>query len=177
MVWRGSLYDVTFCLAVWSHVPSREGLCPGTLTEIPLDGDTPRPLDRDPLLCGKEQAVCILLECILLPPANEVWGKVIFLHLSVILFTVILDQVHPPGQVHPPWTGTPPDQVHPPLGPGTPSPGTRYTPLWAQVPPPEQCMLGDTGNKRAVRILLECILVLRSFLFDRFRFCFHLCSV
>ena len=23
----------------------------------------------------------------LLPPANEVWGKVIFLHLSVILFT------------------------------------------------------------------------------------------
>ena len=24
---------------------------------------------------------------ILLPPANEVWGKVIFLHLSVILFT------------------------------------------------------------------------------------------
>ena len=25
--------------------------------------------------------------------------------------------------------------------------------------PPEQCTLGDTGNKRAVRILLECILV------------------
>ena len=25
--------------------------------------------------------------------------------------------------------------------------------------PPVQCMLGDTGNKRAVRILLECILV------------------
>ena len=25
--------------------------------------------------------------------------------------------------------------------------------------PQEQCMLGDTGNKRAVRILLECILV------------------
>ena len=24
---------------------------------------------------------------VLLPPANEVWGKVIFLHLSVILFT------------------------------------------------------------------------------------------
>ena len=29
----------------------------------------------------------------------------------------------------------------------------------------EQCMLGDTGNKRAVRILLECILV--SFLYNR----------
>ena len=26
--------------------------------------------------------------------------------------------------------------------------------------PPEQCMLGDTANKRALRILLECILVL-----------------
>ena len=32
-----------------------------------------------------------------------------------------------------------------------------------QVHPPEQCMLGDTGNKRALRIPLECILVL-SFL-------------
>ena len=28
----------------------------------------------------------------------------------------------------------------------------------AQVLLPEQCMLGDMGNKRAVRILLECIL-------------------
>ena len=37
------------------------------------------------------------------------------------------------------WVGTPPRQVH----------------------PLEQCMLGDTGNKWAVRILLECILVFR----------------
>ena len=42
-------------------------------------------------------------------------------------------------------------------------PGTRYTPLRTRCPldqvhPPEQCMLGDTGNKRAVRILLEWIL-------------------
>ena len=51
--------------------------------------------------------------------------------LSVILFTEGV-----PGQVHP-QAGTPPGQVH-----------LR-----------EQCMLGDTGNKRAVRILLECILV------------------
>ena len=28
--------------------------------------------------------------------------------------------------------------------------------------PPPQCMLGDTGNKRAVRILLECILVVKE---------------
>ena len=65
------------------------------------------------------------------------------------------------------WAGTPP-------GPGRYTPQTRYTPLgpgtspspWDQAGtpqdqvPPEQCMLGDTGNKRAVRILLECILVL-----------------
>ena len=49
----------------------------------------------------------------------------------------------PRDQVHPPGPGTPLDQVHPP-GPGT---------------PPEQYMLGDMGNKRAVCILLECILV------------------
>ena len=28
------------------------------------------------------------LELLFLPPANEVWGKIIFLHLCVILFTV-----------------------------------------------------------------------------------------
>ena len=54
-------------------------------------------------------------------------------------------QVHPPMQVLPPWAGTPPRQV-------PPTPQGRYTPR-------EQCMLGDTGNKRTVRILLECILV------------------
>ena len=63
------------------------------------------------------------------------------------------DQVHPPRtrytlpvQVHPPRTRyTPRDKVH--------SPGTRYTPS-------VQSMLGDTVNTRAVRILLECNLVL-----------------
>ena len=38
------------------------------------------------------------------------------------------------------------------------TPWTRYTPLGTRYTP-EQYMLGDTGNKRAVRILLECILV------------------
>ena len=76
------------------------------------------------------------------------------------------------------WTGTPRDQVHP-LGPGAPPrtrypPGTRYTPL-------EQCMLGDTGNKRAVRILLECILVyfVSSVLVNQWKYSwwlFHLCT-
>ena len=47
----------------------------------------------------------------------------------------------------------------------------EQTPLWsrhlpgADTPsPPAQCMLGDTGNKWEVRILLECILVLEIYL-------------
>ena len=77
---------------------------------------------------------------------------------------------------HPAGPGTPP-------GPGIPPTQTRYTPLvpgmpsWDQVhppdqvpPTPEQCMLGDTGNKRVVRILLECILVHnKSSLFSFFK--------
>ena len=111
----------------------------------------------------------------LLPPTNEVWGKVIFLHLSVILFTgggvpgqvPLWDQVHPHDQVHPlgpgtpsPWDQVPPGTRYPlPLGPGTP-PGTRYiNPPQTRYIPRELCMLGDTGNMRPVRILLECILV------------------
>ena len=46
-------------------------------------------------------------------------------------------------------------QVHPRAG----TPPSRYTHPPGQVHPPEQCMLGDTGNKRAVHILLDCILV------------------
>ena len=94
------------------------------------------------------------------------------------------DQVHLLDQVHPPGPGTPPrtrytlpgTRYTPPRTRYTP-PGTRYTPrpgtprdqvypLPDQVPPRDQvhpqkqCMLGDTGNKRVVRILLECILVL-----------------
>ena len=73
--------------------------------------------------------------CIYLPPANEVWGKVVFLHLFVILFTggglpqCILgyppgtrppreqtpprEQPHPPRSRHPP-PGIPPEQTHTP---------------------------------------------------------------
>ena len=61
------------------------------------------------------------------------FAKVMFLHLSVS------HSVHSWGfaSVH--------AGIHPPS-------------LQEQTPP-EQCMLGDTDNKRAVRILLECILV------------------
>ena len=98
-------------------------------------------------------------------------------------------QVHPqagtpPRQVHPP-AGTPPGKYTPQVYPLAGTPPGRYT-LWAvhpqagiprqvhppgQVPPGQvppragthpsaQCLLGDTGNKRAVRILLECNLVI-----------------
>ena len=94
---------------------------------------------------------------LLLPPANEVWGKVIFFHLSVILFTRWWGSTcsgTPPGRYTPvgrfiplagtpPWAGTHPGQV---------DPAGRYTPP-RQVHPP-------MVNVRAVRILLECILVL-----------------
>ena len=68
--------------------------------------------------------------CIYLPPANEVWGKVIFLHLFVILFTGGWGSasVHagiPPGsRHHPPGTSHTPRSRHPP--PGTPR--NRHTP-------------------------------------------------
>ena len=59
-------------------------------------------------------------------------------------------QVPPPDQRQiPPWEQTQQDQRQVPLGLEA---GTA----------PVQCMLGDTGNKWAVRILLECNLVLHT---------------
>ena len=52
-------------------------------------------------------------------------------------------------QPPPPWNQAPPLLPDTPLGPGTPQEQTL----------PAQCMLGDTVNKRAVCILLECNLV------------------
>ena len=64
--------------------------------------------------------------------ARKVWSKVIFLHLSVILFMGGV-----PGQV-PPWVGTPLAGTPPWAGtsPGRYTPSGRYT--------PQQCMLGYT---------------------------------
>ena len=75
------------------------------------------------------------------------FAKVMFLHVSVCPQGGVPGQ-EPPCQVCP-RAGTPPLPGTPPWA-GTPP--HRYTPQ-------EQCMLEDTGNKRAVRILLECILV------------------
>ena len=80
---------------------------------------------------------------------------------------------HPLRQAHPPWAGTPPGQVHLPgrhptrqVPPGQVHPVGRYPragtpPLPGQVHPPSRAGTPpwQTFNKRAVRILLECILV------------------
>ena len=67
------------------------------------------------------------------------WGKVMFLHVSVILFTRGGSASVRAGI--PPWQGRPP-----PLARRPPRQGR---------PPPAQCILGDTVNERAVCILLE----------------------
>ena len=76
---------------------------------------------------------------------------------------------HPLGSRHPPWEQTPPgadtplwEQTPPEQTPLTPPP-PGGDPLGAD-PPPGHCMLGNTVNKRAVRILLECNLVYDLFL-------------
>ena len=86
-------------------------------------------------------------------------GKVMFLYVSLILFTG-----GPPWDQAPSPGADPPGSSHP-LGPGIPpGPGT----------PQDQCMLGDTGNKQVVRILLECILVHHIFVVPETCQFFHL---
>ena len=88
------------------------------------------------------------------------WAKVIFLHLSVILFTAgVSASPHPPRSRHPTadtsrsrhpksrhppeQTHTPPEQTHPPKQTPpwsrppeqTHPPGSRHTPLGADIPP------------------------------------------
>ena len=76
----------------------------------------------------------------LLSPAKEIWGKVIFSEACVE------NSVNGGGQST--WAGTPLPSGTPPQGryplAGTP-PGPA-TPPWTRYSP-EQCMLGDTGNK------------------------------
>ena len=108
----------------------------------------------------------------LLPPANEVWGKVMFLHLCVILYTgrggSALD-ADPPGLGRLPWgwadplgLGRPPRLGKPPVDADPPQlgrpPGVEQDSPGCRLPEVGQTP-ADTVNKRAVRILLECILV------------------
>ena len=73
-----------------------------------------------------------LLSSVYLPPATKLGQGYVF--------TRVCDSVHGGGG----------------SGPG----GLFGIPACAEADPPprEQCMLGDTGNKRAVRILMESIL-------------------
>ena len=89
---------------------------------------------------------------LLLPPVNEVCEGYVF--TRVCLST---GGKGVPGQVSPGTRYTPQDQVHP-QGPGTP-PWDQVLPPGRGTPPWEQCILGDTGNKWAVCIIQECILV------------------
>ena len=119
--------------------------------------------------------------------SNEVVAKVIFLHLSVILFTggVCLSACwdtprsrYPPEQTppqeqrppradtpHPPGVDTPQEQTtreqtpttREQIPPRADPPGSRHPP-WKQTPPPGS-RLQHTVYERPVRILLECILV------------------
>ena len=117
---------------------------------------------------------------------NEVLAKVIFLHLSVILFTGGGLARRPPSgwMENPPsppagW-GTPPGWMENPprldgepprlegepprLDGEPPPPGWKETPPWLEgepppPPPPRGSRLRHTVYDRPVRILLECILV------------------
>ena len=97
---------------------------------------------------------------VFLLPANEVWGKIMFLHLSVILLTC----QHAMGQTHTP-------QIPPGRHPFGRNPPPRQTPPGKH--PPTLWILRNTVNKRAVRILLECIHVETNdvaFTWNQFRF-------
>ena len=107
--------------------------------------------------------------CELLPPANEVWGNVMFLHVSVILLTGGVPWQYSPPRAGTPLAGTPPGrytpwQVHPQQVhiPGQVHPQQVHPP--GQVPSPSRYPPGnaclDMVNKRAACILLECILVI-----------------
>ena len=102
-----------------------------------------------------------------LPPTNEV--------CKGYVFTPVCHSVHWGEGCLPqcmlgytsPWADTPSAADIPTVAD---TPCSRHPPPQQQTPhppssrhPPALCMLGDTGNKRAVRILLECILVSSSF--------------
>ena len=84
-----------------------------------------------------QRSVHILLECCILVTGRiEVVAKVMFLHVSVILFTGgVSGQGEPPGQGDPPGADTPsPGPWRTPTG--VPPPGPGRTPPSKQNPPP-----------------------------------------
>ena len=97
------------------------------------------------------------MEKLLLPPANEVCEGYVFTPVcqsfcsrGKVCLSACWDSGPPKEQTHP--RADTPQSRHPPGA-------DPYSPLSRHPHPPPRCMLGDTGSKRAVRILLECILV------------------
>ena len=109
-----------------------------------------------------------------LPPATKLGQGNIFtgvcdsVHRGCGVPQCMLGYHNPPGTRHPPGPGRYPwdqagtlpwDQVGTPWTRQTPPRTRQAPPLGAGRHPPEQSILGDTVNERAVCILLECILV------------------
>ena len=94
----------------------------------------------------------ILFNFLIFTGRNEVVAKVIFLHLSVILFTGGSASVHA-GIL--PWQQTPPLRSRHPL-PGAETPRSRHPP---GIRYPLGSRLQHTVYEQPVRILLQCILV------------------
>ena len=108
----------------------------------------------------------ILYSLIFLLSANEVCEDYVFTSVCQsfcsqgFCLSACWDTHLPPEQT-PPWEQTPPraesrhpQSRHPPRANTRPQ---EQTPPWSS--PLAQCMLGDMGNKRVVRILLKCIFV------------------
>ena len=107
--------------------------------------------------CSVQEEISCFSQCIfsqfLLPPANEVWAKVIFSEACV------KNSVHRGWGLSQCMLGYHLPNQAPPLGPGTSR--TRHPPTRHRLDqaPPLQRRLGDTVNERAICILLECNLV------------------
>ena len=114
-----------------------------------------------------------------LPPANEVWGKVICLQVCVCPQGEYLTR-YPPGPGTPPRADTPREEQTPPSQHQTPPP-TRYTPRsrhppWS-TPPTRTEHAGRYGQRAAASILLECNLVLLNFHFPFTKNTSFLCNM
>ena len=97
------------------------------------------------------------------------WGKVMFLRVSVILFTggsasVYAGIPHPwdhtphPWEQTTPWDQATPRSSYPPTPRSRHPPGTRHHHR-DQAPPPSRAVNAGRYGQQAATILLECILV------------------
>ena len=102
------------------------------------------------ILVNRADCQICFVRIIFLPPATKLGQGYVFTRVCDSVLGGGSASVH--AGIPLPQADTPPEADPP--GPGTPR---------------EQCMLGDTGNKWAVRILLECILVSNCFYTKKFQ--------